>query len=140
MKKKYEKAVQSVLKGVDKFLEETLKGEDGQRRRWIQYPKSSGPALSTFNVYVRVPRGPRVDDHEEPTSRDTLDIATIEAFPTKEGMGTMFFDHIEGVAKARNMRYLRVESVLAPELIKILERKDYKLSTTMGQSYWKKLF
>jgi hypothetical protein len=146
MKKKYENAVRGVLKDLDKFIHETLLGKPNGRRAWLVSKTERGAALPMFKVYVRIPYAPsllntkgeviKVDDI---TGKNALDIATVESNPTAEGMGSLFFDEVENIARGRNIKYLRVESVLAPELERMLVKRGYTGPPGSGCSFWKQL-
>lgn len=146
MKRKYEKAVKDVLQQLDKFIHETLLGKPNGKRAWLVSEYERGSALPMFKVYVRMPLAASLLDEKGFAIRDTgvtatntLDIATIESFPTKEGMGSLFLDGVENVARGRGIRFLRVESVIAPELESMLIKRGYKGPPNAGMSFWKDL-
>ena len=145
MTKTQQRAVDGVLKKMDKSIQQMLTGKLGGRRAWILSTQHTKDGLPFFKVYFRIPLAPTFQDKQGygiqtmvSTGKDTVDIASIEATPTKTGMGTYFFQQLPKILLGRNMTYVRVESVIAPELKKILLREGYN-DVPVAMNHWKKL-
>ena len=147
MTKKQQQAVDGVLKKMDKSIQQMLTGKLGGRRAWILSTQHTKEGFPFLKVYFRIPLAPSFEIWNKTgeerqaivsNGRDTIDIASIEATPTKTGMGTYFFQNLEKMLIARNMTYVRVESVNSPELKKVLLRQGYADFHLMMNT-WKKL-
>lgn len=144
MHKKHKKSVDQVLKNLDTFIQEVFVGKDRSMRRWILSATGKNTGVSEFKVYVRIPRGPVIQDSKgqkissvEVKYKDVLDIASVEANPQYERMGSYFFDHVEDVAKGRNIKYIRVESVISPVICHIITSRGYVSNGC--DSFWKEI-
>ena len=134
-----------MLAKLDEFIRQTLvsKGRNGRRSWLYSNDKCECSDSCIFKVYVRVPIGAVIKDLDKPFTLNgrtvyteskvvgggngwnVLDVASIEATPDKEGMGTYFFDQVEAVAIGRGLEYIRVESVNSPHVETITNRKGY---------------
>mgnify|MGYP000367275598 CR=1 FL=1 len=135
MKAKHKRAVEQVVAKLDEFIRQTLvsKGRNG-RRQWCTSNDLNENGICLFKVYVRLPIGAVIREIDAKDTRVTnqygdnwnvLDIASVEANPCKQGMGTYFFNLIEEVALGRGLEFIRVESVLNSHVATIIKRKEY---------------